>query len=65
MRNAYKILVSKPEGKRPIGTDLKETAHEDVDWIHVTRDRFQWRVFSEYDNEPPGSKKKAGNFSIV
>jgi hypothetical protein len=25
--------------------DLKETGRENVDWIHVARDRFQWRVF--------------------
>jgi hypothetical protein len=44
-RNAYKILVGNPEGKRPftrprciwkenIKVDLKEIRCEGVDWIH-------------------------------
>jgi hypothetical protein len=55
MRNSYKILVGKPEGKRPLGTyrrrweynikmDLKETGWEDADWIHVVQYRDQWRA---------------------
>jgi hypothetical protein len=43
-RNAYKILVGKPEGKRPSGRhrriwednirmNVKETGWEGVDWI--------------------------------
>jgi hypothetical protein len=50
-RNAYKILVRKPEGKRPIGrlrhklgsnirVDLREIGWEGVDW------------FCEHNNEP-------------
>jgi hypothetical protein len=49
MRNEYKILVGKPEGKRPFGkarcrhgdnikTDAKETVLEGTDWSHLTRD---------------------------
>jgi hypothetical protein len=45
MRNVYKILVEKPEGKRPlreprhrwewiIRMNLKEVGWEAVDWIH-------------------------------
>jgi len=45
-RNAYYILVGKPEGKRPIGRprcrleynirmDLRETGWEVVDWMHM------------------------------
>jgi hypothetical protein len=55
MRNAFKILVGKPEGKRPVGrlkhkwkdnirTDLREVGWEDVDWLHLTQDRDQWRT---------------------
>jgi len=55
MRNAYKILVGIPEGKRLLGrpkrrwennirTDLRETGWEGVDWIHLAQDRDQWRV---------------------
>jgi hypothetical protein len=49
MRNAYSILVGKPEGKRRLGRhrcrwedirmDLRETGWEDVDWIRVDEDR--------------------------
>jgi len=47
---AYKILIGKPEGKRPLGRtryrwecniiiDLREIGWEDVDWIHLAQDR--------------------------
>jgi len=53
MRNAYKILVGKPEGKRPFGRprrswennvkmDLKEIWWKGVDWIRLAQDRDQW-----------------------
>jgi len=46
MRNAFNILVRKPDGKGPLGRprhrsennikmDLRETVWEDVDCIHV------------------------------
>jgi hypothetical protein len=46
MRKAYKLLVVKPEGKRPFGRprhrwennikmDLREIGWEDVDWMHL------------------------------
>jgi len=49
MRNAYKILVGKPEGKRPLGRHrhrwednirmgLREIGSEGVDWIHLAQD---------------------------
>jgi hypothetical protein len=52
MRNMYKILVGKPEGKKPLGrpmrryvdnikTNLKAIRCEGVDWIHVAQDREQ------------------------
>jgi hypothetical protein len=55
MRNAYRILVGKPEGKRLLGRpwrrwkynirkDLREIGWEDVDWMHVAQDRNQWQV---------------------
>jgi hypothetical protein len=53
--NAYKILVGKPEGKRPLGRprsrwvdnikiDLRETGWDGVDWIDMAQDRDQWRT---------------------
>jgi hypothetical protein len=52
MRNAYSILVRKPEGKRPLGRPrrrwanniriyLREISWEIVDWIHMVQDRTQ------------------------
>jgi hypothetical protein len=54
-RKVYKILVGKPEGKRPLerprrrredGTrmDLRETGLGGVDWIRLTQDRDRWRA---------------------
>jgi hypothetical protein len=52
--NAYRILVVKPEGKRPIGRprhrwedNIKMNLREgwgDVDWIYLAQDRDQWRA---------------------
>jgi hypothetical protein len=49
-RNAYRLLVGKPEGKRPLGRprhtlvdnirmDLGEVGWSDVDWIGLAQDR--------------------------
>jgi hypothetical protein len=46
VRNAYTILVEKPEGKRPLGRtrrrwedniriDLREIGWQYVDWMHL------------------------------
>ncbi|PNF35180.1 Dehydrogenase/reductase SDR family protein 7-like [Cryptotermes secundus] len=54
-RNFYRILVGKPEGKRPQGRprhrwvdnirmDLRVIGWDVVDWIDLTRDRDQWRA---------------------
>jgi hypothetical protein len=54
-KNAYRILVGKPEGKRPLGKprrrwednirmDLREIAWDGVDWIDMAQDRNQWRA---------------------
>jgi hypothetical protein len=55
MRNACKILIRNPEWKSPLGRlrcrwknnirmDLREIGWEDVDWIHLSQDRDQWRA---------------------
>jgi hypothetical protein len=55
MRNAYRILVGKPKGKRPLGRprhrwvdniemDLRETGWDVVDWIDMAQDTDQWRA---------------------
>jgi hypothetical protein len=54
-RNAYRLLVGKPEGKRPLGRprrrrvdnismDLGEVEWGDVDWIGLAKDRNRWRA---------------------
>jgi hypothetical protein len=54
-RNAYRVLVEKPEGKRPLGRprrrwmdnikkDLGEVGWGDVDWIGLAQDRNRWRA---------------------
>jgi hypothetical protein len=53
--NAYRILVGKPEGKRPlviprcrwvdnIKIDLRERGWHGMDWINLAQDRDQWRA---------------------
>jgi hypothetical protein len=55
MRNAYNILVGKPEGMRPLGRhrrrwegnmrmDLKEIGCEGVEWMLLAEDRDRWRI---------------------
>jgi hypothetical protein len=54
-RKMYKVLVGKPEGKRPLGRprriwedglkiDLREIGWGNVDWIQLAQDRNQWRA---------------------
>jgi hypothetical protein len=54
-RNTYRLLVGKPEGKRPLGRprhtwvdnirmDLGEVGWGDVDWIGLAQDRNRWRA---------------------
>jgi hypothetical protein len=54
-RNAYRLLVGKPERKRPLGRprpkwvdnirmDLGEVGWDDVDWIGLAKDRNRWRA---------------------
>jgi hypothetical protein len=54
MRNAYNLLVGKPEGKRSLGRprrrwecnirmDIREIGWKEVDWMHPAQDRDQWR----------------------
>jgi hypothetical protein len=54
-RNAYRILVGKPEGKRPLARprcrlvdnikmDLREIEWDGMDLVDVAQDRDQWRT---------------------
>ncbi|KAJ4431277.1 hypothetical protein ANN_19874 [Periplaneta americana] len=55
-RNAYRVLVGRPEGKRPLGRprrrwednikmDLREVGYDDRDWINLAQDRDQWLAY--------------------
>jgi hypothetical protein len=44
-RIAYRILVGKPEGKRPLGRPRRKWVRSDgMDWIDLAQDRDQWRA---------------------
>jgi hypothetical protein len=56
-KNSYRLLVGKPEGKRPLGRprhrwvdnirmDLREVGWGDVDWIGLAQDRNRWRALA-------------------
>jgi hypothetical protein len=52
---AYRILVGRPEGRRPLGRprrrwednmklDIREVGWEDMNWIELAQDRDRWRA---------------------
>jgi hypothetical protein len=54
-RNVYRILVGKPEGKRPLGRPrrwwvdnfkwiLRVIGWDGMDWLELAQDRDQWRA---------------------
>jgi hypothetical protein len=62
---AYRIVVEKPEGKEPLGRprrrwvdnirmDLREIRWGNMNWIHLTHGRDQWRALVNTVNEPSG-----------
>jgi hypothetical protein len=55
-RGVYRVLVGRPEGKRPLGRprhrlednikmDLREIGIDGENWIQLAQDRVQWRAF--------------------
>jgi hypothetical protein len=54
-RNAYRLLVGKPERKRPLGRprrrwvdnirmDLGDVGWSDLDWLGLSQDKDRWRA---------------------
>jgi hypothetical protein len=50
-RNAYRILVGKPEGKRPLGRprcmwvdNITDIEWDGMNWIDLAEDREKWRA---------------------
>jgi hypothetical protein len=54
-RSAYKVLIGKPERRRPLGrprrrwednmkVDFREVRWGDIDWIGLAQDRDRWRA---------------------
>jgi hypothetical protein len=67
-RNAYRLLVGKPEGNRPLGRprrrwvdnirmDLGEVGSSDVDWIGLAQDRKRYWIF--------GFHEMLGNYRVA
>jgi hypothetical protein len=59
-KNVYRLLVGKPEGKRPLGRprhrwvdnikmDLLDIGWGGVDWIGLAEDRDKWRALVNAD----------------
>jgi hypothetical protein len=55
-RGVYRVLVGRPEGKRPLGRprrrwennikmDLREIGIDGANWVQLAQDRVQWRAF--------------------
>jgi hypothetical protein len=55
-RGAYRVLVGRPESKRPLGRprrrwednikmDLREIGIDGANWIRLAQDTVQWRAF--------------------
>ena len=55
-RNAYRILLGRSEGKRPLGSPrrrwkdnikmrLREVGCDPGDWIHLAEDGDQWQAY--------------------
>jgi hypothetical protein len=55
-RSVYRVLVGRPEGKRPLGRPrrrwednikmgLREIGIDGANWVRLAQDRVQWRAF--------------------
>jgi hypothetical protein len=65
----HRVLVGKPEGKRPrrrwednIKMDLQEVGGGCGDWMVLAQDRDMWRALVSTVKKTLGFQKNAGNF---
>jgi hypothetical protein len=67
----YRVLVGKPEGKKPLGRprrrwednikmNIKEIGGGCGAWMELAQDRDRWQAICEYGKEPSGSIKMLG-----
>ena len=67
-RGVCRVLVKKPEGKRPLGRlrrswedNIKMYLHEvgcgGLDWVELAENGYRWRGSCERGNEPSGAVK--------
>ncbi|KAJ4445390.1 hypothetical protein ANN_07195 [Periplaneta americana] len=74
-RNAYRVLVGRPEGKRPlrrprrrwednIKMELREVGYDGRDWINLAQDRDQWRAYVRAAMNLRGASQTPELFSL-
>jgi hypothetical protein len=67
-RGVQRVLVGKPEGKRPLGRprrrwegnikmDVQKVGGGRGDWVELAQDRDGWRALVRNGKEPSGSIK--------
>jgi hypothetical protein len=72
-RGVYRVLVGRPEGKRPLGRPrrrweyniklyIREIGIDGANWIRLAQDRLHWRAFVSTVMNHRGSIKKVGYF---
>ena len=73
-RDVHRVLVGKPEGKRPLGRPrrrwednikiaLPEVGESCGDWMELAQDRDKWRALvGTVRSEEPSGPENAGNF---
>ncbi|KAJ4441594.1 hypothetical protein ANN_11450 [Periplaneta americana] len=75
-RNAYRVLIGRPERKRPLESprrvwednikmDLREVGYDGRDRINLAQDRDRWRAYVRAAMNPPGSLKAIMSSEIL
>jgi hypothetical protein len=72
-RGVYRVLVGRPEGKRPLGRprrrrddniklDLREIGIDEANWIRLAQHSVQWRAFVNTVMNLRVTQRKQNNF---